>query len=369
MKLLNANYDHFLSYISGKDLICYGAGELIRDVEAEIKGLGILCKQIRIIDGASTKQGKEIDIFGKKIKIEKPEEVLSLNAADRIVLITSMSFIEILDDIAKYEVSDQVVFIFILMLKTEKDFRYISVDNNLKLVSEVKNERIPRLIHCFWIGEKKIPKEYYDNIETWKYYCPDYEIQFWGDKDINIDECKYAVQAYNVGKFGFVPDYFRLKTVYEYGGIYMDLDVKLLKPLDPLLSFEAYAGFEDDNYVAFGVGFGARKKFPLLKEMYEYYHNISFINEDGSLNLTASPVYQTEILKKHGLINNGQFQNISGMNIMPMNILTAQSARTGKKYITDNTISVHQYAASWYSEDGKRNKEKIEELAKEIKMI
>lgn len=45
-------------------------------------------------------------------------------------------------------------------------------------------------------------------------------------------------------KWAFVSDYARLKIVYEQGGIYMDVDVELIKPLDELTELDGYMGFE-----------------------------------------------------------------------------------------------------------------------------
>ena len=230
-------------------------------------------------------------------------------------------------------------------------------------------EKIYLLRVNYGILTKDIPDGYKKNIETWNKWCPDYELVCWNESNCNIDECKYAREAYKQGRYGFVPDYFRLKVIYEQGGIYLDTDVKLLKSLDELLFLPAYAGFEDNEKVAFGVGFGAKAGFSILKEMYEQYEDMNFVNEDGSLNTIASPTYQTSILRKHGLICNGKMQIVDGMTILPMNYLTVQSNHTGRQYITKNSFSIHQYAASWFAEKDRENKRKAEELLKKMEMI
>ena len=67
----------------------------------------------------------------------------------------------------------------------------------------------------------------------------------------------------------FVTDYARLKIVYDNGGIYLDTDVELLKSLSPLLINSAFFGFEDEAYVATGLGFGAVKGAPILMDLIE----------------------------------------------------------------------------------------------------
>lgn len=60
-------------------------------------------------------------------------------------------------------------------------------------------------------------------------------------------------------------DYARLKILYEQGGIYMDTDVELLRPLDDLLAYPAFFGFQHNNEVATGLGFGAEARSPVVK--------------------------------------------------------------------------------------------------------
>ncbi len=50
-------------------------------------------------------------------------------------------------------------------------------------------------------------------------------------------------EAYESKKWGFVPDYARLDIVYNYGGIYLDTDVELIKSFDDLLEQEAFYWF------------------------------------------------------------------------------------------------------------------------------
>src|SRR5699024_1076677 len=101
----------------------------------------------------------------------------------------------------------------------------------------------------------------------------------------------------------------------RYGGIYMDTDVELIKPLDKFLHQKLYCGWEFrdplldkmgrsyENSVNFGLGYGAEKGHPALKQILDLYHNISFYNDDGTLNLMSCPHYQTEILKQFGLVD------------------------------------------------------------------
>ena len=105
-------------------------------------------------------------------------------------------------------------------------------------------ETIPKIIHYCWFGEKEMPKVEKNYIEGWKKICPDYKIMCWNETNVNLQENLYVSQAYKSKKYAFVSDYFRIKALYEYGGIYLDTDVELLKSFDDLLFLNGFTGFE-----------------------------------------------------------------------------------------------------------------------------
>ena len=94
---------------------------------------------------------------------------------------------------------------------------------------------IPKIIHYCWFGGGAISPENRKCMESWKKYCPDYKIIEWNDQNFDISTNRYAQQAYEAKKYAFVSDYVRLAVLYEYGGIYLDTDVELVRPLDELL--------------------------------------------------------------------------------------------------------------------------------------
>ena len=107
---------------------------------------------------------------------------------------------------------------------------------------------IPKTIHYVWFGRNPKPDLAVKCINSWKKYCPDYEIIEWNEDNFNLDEAPlYVRQAYEAKKWAFVSDYVRLWAMTEFGGIYMDTDVEVLKPLDRFLQNEAFSGFEDDE--------------------------------------------------------------------------------------------------------------------------
>lgn len=222
-------------------------------------------------------------------------------------------------------------------------------------------EMIPKKIHYCWVGNTPLTPLAEKCIASWKKYCPDYEIIKWDESNYNFFKNEYMKQAYEAQKWGFVPDYARLDIVYQYGGIYLDTDVELLKPLDYILENRCFCGVEsylkDKTVVALGLGFGAEEGFPLIKEMMETYDKLDFIKDDGSLNLIASPIYQTEFLYSKGLIDTKSVQNVCDITIYPKDYFNPMNLDTGEIALTKNTISIHHYAGSWLSNKQKKRYE------------
>ncbi len=206
---------------------------------------------------------------------------------------------------------------------------------------------IPKKIHYCWIGGNPLPELAQKCIASWKRYCPDYEIIEWNESNYDFTKNQYMKDAFEAKKWGFVPDYARLDIIYNYGGIYLDTDVEIIKPIDDLLQYKAFMGMEKPGFVALGLGFGAEPGNNIIRAMRDDYDNISFINKNGSYNTIASPRLQTAVLKKYGYIENNDFQIIDGLAIFPSDYFCPISLYTGKMEITYNTYSIHHFMASW----------------------
>ena len=103
---------------------------------------------------------------------------------------------------------------------------------------------IPKKIHYCWFGPKPIPETFKQYLESWKKFCPDYEIIFWNEKNFDLNSTAWTKVASEHGKWAAAVDYIRFKIIYEHGGIYLDTDVELIKNFDSLLQYEAFIGLE-----------------------------------------------------------------------------------------------------------------------------
>jgi len=213
--------------------------------------------------------------------------------------------------------------------------------------------KIPKIIHYCWFGGNPLPESVLKCIESWKKYFPDYEIKEWNESNFDINFCEYTKEAYSAKKWAFVSDVARFKILYEYGGLYFDTDVEVLKPFDEIILNGSFMGLESDNppLVATGLGFGARKGEPFLKEMLETYLSKHFVLADGSLDTTTIVHVTTEKLKSYGLKKSKQVQSVRGINIYPKRYFNPKDSVDGKINITDDTYSIHHYEGSWTSDE------------------
>ena len=208
---------------------------------------------------------------------------------------------------------------------------------------------IPKIIHYCWFGGSPLPELALKCIESWKKYCPDYEIKEWNENNYDIEgSCEFVRKAYECRKWAFVSDYARLDIVWRYGGIYLDTDVELIKPLDSILDCGmGFFGCEQKGSVASGLGFACEKGEEILKEMMEYYRSLTFSPE--CMGESACPIINTYIFEKHGFQKNDSIQKIGKIQILPAEYLCPENMWTGERKFTDKTISIHHYSASWQS--------------------
>jgi len=215
---------------------------------------------------------------------------------------------------------------------------------------------IPKVIHYCWFGGNPLPADVQRCIESWKKYCPDYEIRRWDESNFDCTQNLYARQALKAKKWAFASDYARLKIVYDEGGIYLDTDVELLRPLDDLLELPGFMGFEPSYpggafpcVVATGLGFGAQKGNAVVGALLHDYDGIPFYREDGKQDITPCPERNTATLVKLGLVPDNRRQTVGGVEIFPSDYFCPMNYMTGETNITENTYSIHLYQMSWKS--------------------
>lgn len=207
---------------------------------------------------------------------------------------------------------------------------------------------IPKKIHYCWFGRGKMPAEARRCIDSWRKYLPEYEIKEWNEDNFDLDAYPYAREAYDARKFAFVTDIVRLHAMLTEGGIYMDTDVEVLKPLDALLGYEGVSGFESSTQIPTGL-MACRAGHPLVAEWLEWYDGRHFLRPDGTPDLTTNVATITNICLRHGFRPDGTLQTVAGFTFLPSDYLCPKDHRTGKIHLTPNTLAIHHFSGSWHS--------------------
>ena len=212
---------------------------------------------------------------------------------------------------------------------------------------------IPKIIHYCWFGKNPLPPLALKCISSWKKFFPDYEIKQWNEDNFDIGSVAYVSEAYNMKKYAFVSDYVRFYVLCQYGGIYFDTDVEVVKNMDDILERGAFMGCEKDSTsfsypsVAPGLGLGAEPHMPFYEKILKYYESRHFCDSNGSPLPGNVVSYTTELLIADGLKKKNEIQNVSGITVYPKDFFCPMDYVTGKIEFTENTRSIHLYSASW----------------------
>lgn len=205
---------------------------------------------------------------------------------------------------------------------------------------------IPKKIHYCWFGGNEKSKLAKKCINSWKKYCPDYEIIEWNESNFDVTQNDYLKFCYENKKWAFLSDLARLMIIYSEGGIYFDTDVEVVRPFDDLLKYDLFIGFEEDSVVNTGQGFGAVGHNEMVLEMMRGYFELQERN-DKSFELVPCPALNTRPFIKMGLRLDGSSQVFDSYIVLAVDFLNPYDDPTGILRKTENTHSIHWYSKSW----------------------
>lgn len=204
---------------------------------------------------------------------------------------------------------------------------------------------IPKIIHYCWLSNDPIPDKLQECMNSWKEKLQGYKFMLWNFDRFDINSSLWVKQAFEAKKYAFAADYIRLYSVYHYGGIYLDMDVKVLKSFDDLLEQPSFIGFEQDRKMEAAV-FGASKHSKWIAKMLEYYSNKVFYGEDGKMDLTILPVIMFDVLYSIYAIpdNIQQIVRFDDLTLYPYRYFMHIEPEL---QLTMNTYTLHLWESSW----------------------
>lgn len=199
---------------------------------------------------------------------------------------------------------------------------------------------IPKTIHYIWLGTKPKNKLTEVCINTWKRKLPEYEIVEWNETNIDLKklclENTFLKKCVKLKLWAFVSDYLRLWILSNYGGIYLDTDVEVVKNFDSLLDQHIFMGYEDGGYIGTAV-IGAEKGNNLIERLLQFYEkdiwNVNFIN---------NPIIFKYLMEKEPEI-------FAQCNIYPQNFFSPYQCETefDEQIEKKETYTIHWYTQNW----------------------
>ncbi len=343
----------YFDELKTKDIICWGSGKHFRN-----RTHPFLCKS-GLIDNlkgfVATPETTSVELGGCSYAVLAKEILHAMDSRQTVILIAVTGYDEILAQIrsdARLAEFEAVPSVFPESLY--EDLVLLSGDKPPVGYRKHESPVIPRIIHAIWFSGDPMPKLYRDCLDSWKKYATDMEIKIWDLKTYKPERCLFFEQAIAEKNWAFASDYARADLLRRYGGVYMDLDVEMLRPIEDLLCNDAYMGFESTDRIECGSGMGAGPGHPILQEICESYENRPYFKADGTWDNSTCPVRYTKVIEQHGLKKNGGFQFVEDITVYPFEVLTGKSFETGIIYNTECSYTVHHHNGSWIPDPAHR---------------
>lgn len=213
---------------------------------------------------------------------------------------------------------------------------------------------IPKIIHYCWFGPAEIPDESRQLIKEWKELHPDWTILQWNESNSPM-ELPYLQNAMAEKRYANVSNLVRLHALREMGGIYLDTDMKLVKPLDILCENRCFFGFEEgspdtDLFWVNNAICGAEKNHPFISKM----HDKLLLEFDGTEEANqSSPRLTTSLLQQERNLTRYGFQQLEDLTLYPreyfypIHYSEAYKLSDWSKHIYPQTMAIHLWARTW----------------------
>ena len=94
-----------------------------------------------------------------------------------------------------------------------------------------------RIFYC-WFGHGEMSELNKKCIDSWKRFCPDYEIVEINEDNFDYTITPYAQEAYEHGNWSYVSNAARLEFLKNNSGFYLDTDILLCKSLEEMRVYD-----------------------------------------------------------------------------------------------------------------------------------
>lgn len=367
MKFINLQGAAFLQKMMEKKIVCFGVSRYINMFSQRLGGSEWMQNLSFFVDNNSALHGKEAVYYNRRWKICSPKCLINMkNAVVVIAVRNEQNILDIVRQLQEMKLSDNLECCALLLVDecTEYDNRALDLFHSAEY-------SINKIIHCCWFSGENKPEEYQKCIDSWKKYCPEFEIKEWNSDNYDIAKSKYMKQAYDKKKWAYVSDFARLDVVYQYGGIYFDMDVEILRNIDELLKYKGFFSFDQNGYIDLGSGFGAIGNLEILQKLLNVYDNIEFICEEGKMDFKKTipqPARLLPIFEAWGYEKNNKLQIIDDIVILsPDYFKVIDDSTHMNRRFSGKEYGVHWHHAGWFDNEAYADREKRIHLQMEVK--
>lgn len=355
MKFKNCRLDEAYKFFGDKKIIFFGKGRWIKNVE--FTALEALKDRYEcVVDNNPT---GEVEISGKRLPVHSPDFLIDLKNV--IVILTSPIYMyDMFIQLEEMKLNDSIecyAFPFMQLISDPKNGEIIEY-------RDIKEQYIPKIIHSFWFSGDSKPKTYQKCRDTWDIHLNDYKIIEWNMDNYDWHKNCFLERAIECQAWAFATDYARLDVLNEYGGIYLDMDVEVIKNFDDLLGNEGIFAFSNNVSVDLAV-LGAKRENKIIKQLLKLYENVELPKEKKYFSDFFQPSFIRKTLVENGIEMNGKMQKVDGGTVFPREFFMPQDFILFEQaIITDNTYCIHYDNFGWSNDKDNKREKKIRDNRK-----
>jgi len=219
---------------------------------------------------------------------------------------------------------------------------------------------IEKTIHYIWLGSREVPGKFVKFIENWRTLHPEWKIIKWNEENYDCEKNEWIKLAIAQKNYSLAADVLRSDVLLNYGGVYLDTDIELIKPLDDLVNEnDFFIGYETELWFGCAI-LGAKRGHKIMREVYERY--LTPCKELNS-NMLCVLNFSAAIKRLYGVKLDGKTNKIGDNSmLLSTDYFFPQHYITQRIKKTDNTIAMHHYSSTWLS-TGKLIGKKIARIA------
>lgn len=190
---------------------------------------------------------------------------------------------------------------------------------------------------------------------SWNDKLPDYKVIEWNESnfpfEIEFDRCPFLKECYDRRLWAFVSDYVRVYVLAQFGGVYLDTDMLIVKTLNPLLGDRVFLGFETDKRINLAIA-GSSPDHPLWNSLLQFYRDEVWFSH----LYTVPEITTAELARNYDLRLNGKPQTLhDSIRVYPREYFYPYyyNEEFTLDCVKADTYSIHWWSTSWKSRKAK----------------